>query len=135
MCMWDCRFLIRRSVMSDMRTFPLGVILSITHGALLCEMEQVYEILNFMTGDNLFTHQLPRARTVAAPDLFRQFPDLMHIDVAHVTPKNWKQALAVLEREYGASRTVAPLPPRHYEAKDPIEELVELRGGTKGIIV
>ena len=47
--------------MSTVREFPLGVVLSITTGKLLCPIGDVYDILNFLTGDNLFTHQLPRA--------------------------------------------------------------------------
>lgn len=45
------------------KRFHLGDVLSITTGHLLSprHMEGVYEILNHMTGDQLFTHQLPRA--------------------------------------------------------------------------
>lgn len=44
------------------RNFHLGDILSVTTGCLLSprRMEGVYDILNFMTADNLFTHQLGR---------------------------------------------------------------------------
>jgi hypothetical protein len=40
-------------------------------------MEGIYEILNFLTGDNLFTHQLPRAMRECEPWLKTQFPYLM----------------------------------------------------------
>ena len=39
-------------------------------------MESVYDVLNFMTGDTLFTHQLPRARGECKPYLLKQFPQL-----------------------------------------------------------
>jgi hypothetical protein len=39
-------------------------------------MDGVYDILNFLTGDNLFTHQLPRAMRECEPWLRTQFPDL-----------------------------------------------------------
>jgi len=45
------------------KDFHISDILSITDGRLVStrHMDGIYEILNFMTGDNLFTHQLPRS--------------------------------------------------------------------------
>ena len=58
------------------KQFHLGDVLSITPGRLVSprHMEGVYEILNFMTVDNLFTHQLPRACDECGPYLVEQFP-------------------------------------------------------------
>jgi len=121
--------------MSEGRSFSLGAILAVTHGCLLCEMSEVYDILNYLTGENLMTHQLPRAAKTAGPDLLRQFPDLLHIDVSGITPKNVRRRMAALMKHYGATRSVAPLPPHLYESRDPISELIEIRGGSVGIIV
>lgn len=65
-------------------TFGLGIVLSATTGRLLCDMGGVYEILNHMTGDNLFTHVLPRAFRFAAPLIKAQYPELE----AAETPEN-----------------------------------------------
>lgn len=56
--------------------FPLNVILSVTTGRLLCDIGRVYEILNHITNDNLFTHQLPRACRFAKPLIESQYPEL-----------------------------------------------------------
>ena len=40
-------------------------------------MQGVYEILNFLTGDDLYTHQIPRAMRECRPWLASQFPQLM----------------------------------------------------------
>jgi hypothetical protein len=56
--------------------FPLGHVLSITTSRLCCDMGGVYEILNHVTGDNLFTHVLPRACRFAAPLILEQHPEL-----------------------------------------------------------
>ena len=40
-------------------------------------MDGSYEILNFLTGDSLYTHQLPRAVRQCEPWLRAQFPTLM----------------------------------------------------------
>ena len=50
--------------------------LSITTGTLLCDIAEVYEILNHVTGDNLFTHVLPRAGKFARPIILAVYPEL-----------------------------------------------------------
>lgn len=59
------------------KTFTLGQVLSITTGRLTCEMEGVYEILNFITGDNLYTHALPRGARFARPFIAEEHPALV----------------------------------------------------------
>jgi hypothetical protein len=60
------------------KEFSLGDVLSITTGRLLSErhMDGVYDILNWMTGDNLYTHQLPRDGKACEPWLIEQYPQL-----------------------------------------------------------
>jgi len=64
-----------------MREFHLGDILTITTRKLVSPrgMEGVYGILNYMTNDNLFTHQLQRATKECAPFLLEQFPFLKEV--------------------------------------------------------
>jgi hypothetical protein len=63
---------------NEIKEFHIGTVLSITHDALLSpdHIDGVYSILNHMTGDNLFTHQLPRAGEICKPALLRAFPVL-----------------------------------------------------------
>lgn len=60
------------------RQFHLGDVLSITTGRLVSNrhIDGVYDILNFMTGDNLFTYQLPGAGDECKPHLLDQHPGL-----------------------------------------------------------
>lgn len=62
-----------------MKLFHISDVLSVTTGRLVPSrhMDGIYEILNFLTGDNLFTHQLPRAMRECEPWLKTQFPQLM----------------------------------------------------------
>lgn len=62
-----------------MRLFHISDVLSITTGRLVSRrhMDGLYDILNFLTGDSLFTHQLPRAMRECEPWLRVQFPKLM----------------------------------------------------------
>jgi hypothetical protein len=60
------------------RLFHISDVLSITTGRLVSSrhMEGIYDILNFLTGDELLTHQLPRAAKECEPWLKTQFPQL-----------------------------------------------------------
>src|SRR5579871_5263795 len=58
---------------TETRKFHLSDVLTVTTGLVLSNrhMEGVYDILNYMTGESLFTHQLPRAMVACRPSLFR----------------------------------------------------------------
>jgi allophanate hydrolase subunit 1 len=62
-----------------MKTFHISDVLSITTGKLVSSrhIDGIYDILNFLTGDNLYTHQLPRAMRECKPWLRSQFPSIM----------------------------------------------------------
>ena len=61
-----------------MRQFHIGDVLSISTDRFVSTrgMDGVYDILKYMTGDNLFTHQLPAAVEKCRPALLAQFPVL-----------------------------------------------------------
>jgi hypothetical protein len=66
------------------KNFHLSDVLTITTGRLVStrHMDGVYEILNWMTDDNLFTHQLPRASRECAPVLCALYPSLSEESLA-----------------------------------------------------
>lgn len=109
------------------KTFTLGDVLSITTGRLVSprHIDGVYDILNHMTGDNLFTHQLPRASNECKPYLLEQFPQLKDVDASGVNSENWKSWLAEQVAKYGDEFKVAPLPKDAHEFIDPLSELAE----------
>ncbi len=113
----------------------LGAILSVIGERLLCDIGEVYQILNFLTGESLYTHQLPRARDAAAPILAQRFPELAAIDTSDVTPANWRAWLREQRRIHGNTRQLTPLPVGTYQAHDPIAELVTMRGGDASNII
>ena len=123
--------------MDETRTFALGDILSITTPWLVSRrgMEGVYDILNYMTGDQLWTHQLPRASRECAPHLLRQHPQLADADAATVTPETWEAWLREQEAKYGAELPVARIPRDDHARKDPVAELQEMLPGTPILVV
>ena len=107
------------------RVFTHGQVLSVTTDKLLCEIGGVYEILNYMTDDNLFTHQLPRASRECAPHLKKQFPQLAAINADTVNRDNWAVWLHDQVLEHGNEFAVEKLPKYAHEFIDPMSELAE----------
>lgn len=62
------------------KSFLLGDILTVSTGVLLTSMDSVYYILNHMTQDDLFTHQLLIASPIMRDELLRQLPFLDRVD-------------------------------------------------------
>lgn len=99
--------------MTQTSSFHIGDILSITTGRLVSprHIDGVYDILNWMTGDNLFTHQLPRAAGECA---------------------EW---LAEQVRQHGETREVAPLAAEEHTYVDPFCELRMMKPDAEVIAV
>lgn len=122
--------------------FETRALLTVTTGRLLCEIGDVYKLLNHMTGENLFTHQLPRAMDECSPWLLLWYPEL-----AKATAELPILDTMMLEHgpEDGLKRWLDSLCERPcYEVKrlpvirrihDPIAELVEMTGDERKVIV
>lgn len=126
------------------KTFSLGAVLTITTGYLLCRdrMDGVYEILNHMTGDNLFTHQLPRATRECKPWLLEQHPQLAGVEPDSATVAGWDDDEESVYRWvdeqsaiYGETLPVKPLPRDSYVPFDPLTELRQMRPDGEIIVV
>jgi hypothetical protein len=113
--------------MTANRDFHLGDILTITTGRLVSprHMDGVYDILNFMTGDNLFTHQLPRAADECQGLLLAQHPDLKAVEVPEeFSGKEHVEAwLAEQVALFGETRPVTPLHEDDHTRIDPFTEM------------
>lgn len=113
------------------RPFHVGTVLTITTGKLISpnHINDVYDILNFMTGDNLFTHQLPRAMDEVEPELKRQlaekYPGLEKVEVPEGLDSREKIDiwLAPVITQYGEMIDVWPAPEEAHTRIDPIAEL------------
>jgi hypothetical protein len=120
--------------MAEQQAFDLGDILSITTGCLVAARGicAVTEILNYMTGDDLFTHQLPRALRAAAPAIIEQHPQLADVQFLP-PPLDWEidAVRAYIERwldqvkaQYGETLSLAPM--AEWEYLNPLEELAAM---------
>ncbi len=135
------------------RTFEIETVLTITTGRLVCPIGDVYDILNFLTRDNLMTHQLPRAGRECAPWLLRWFPDLGKVTTglldqllleakeAREPPGTPREAIRYwIDIQVSTHRLprmfeLEPIPQDDHERKDAYDELVEMRGTDEEIIL
>ncbi len=123
--------------MTQNRKFHLGDVLTVSTGALVSprHMEGVYDILNYMTGDNLFTRQLPRALGECRPWILRQHPQLAECDASDVDKLNWEDWLSRQVDLFGEELTVEPIPQDDHERIDPITEAESMVNKDKIIVV
>lgn len=130
------------------RPFHIGDVLSITTGRLVSprRIDGIYSILNHMTRDNLFTHQLGRAAATCRPFLLLNHPwieemgeDLTaRLDAATNDEIESVIAAALLEYEksIGCSDVnVPPLADGDWLSVDPMKELRAMVGDEKVAVV
>jgi hypothetical protein len=119
-----------------MKEFPVEVILSITHSRLLCNIEKVYEILDYITGDKLFTHQLPRAARTCAPWVLRGLPQLMRWNHDNdITAGNYEIYIEMARKEFGSKLLIKPMPREDWTHINPIEEAKAMVGDDRVIVL
>lgn len=109
--------------------FHIGDVLTVTTGKLLSRggVAAAYKILNYMTGDDLMTHQLPRAARAAKPTILEQYPQLAEETGEGVDEQNIDAYLAGMAEKFGEKLELKPL--AAYEKKDPTQELQDMMGG------
>lgn len=127
--------------MSETKTFHLGDILTITLDRLVSHdhIGGVYNILGWMTGDSLFTHQLPRAAEACKPYLIQTFPKLAEITFPEDIEMSEEAIFRWLDRkaeQYGEWHEVPKLPEgSSYEQIDPLIEAAHIFGADRVIPV
>lgn len=112
------------------REFPIESVLTVATGFCLYPGKafgKVYELLNWMTRDNLFTHQLPRAMKECQPWLLRQHPQLYTIEASALTVDHWEEWLIEQRDSLGDTVRVERIPQDDHDRIDPVEELLQMR--------
>lgn len=108
-----------------------GQVITVATGRLACSMGEVYEALNGLTGDELMTHQLPRANDFAEPHVkeacpwvvdIGEFPDLDEVSDKGAVVESW---LAKISEEHGDSHEVPDLS-GFWIHFDPLDEIVAI---------
>jgi hypothetical protein len=119
------------------KEFHIGDILTVTIDRMLSPrgVEGLYDILSFMSGAEVYTHQIPRIAKEAAPVLLHQHPQLAAIKGADITKDNYRAKLAGYITQFGEMLPVTPMTENEHEYRDPISELAEKVHPSKIIVV
>jgi len=127
------------------KSIAIGDILSITTGRLVSHdgVGGLYNILDWMTGDSLFTHQLTRASDVCEPVLKELFPEIGavrfpaarydELTSGNTTPEYIKEWIFQwVDRQgerLGEWHDVPKLADGLWESREPIQELRDMLYG------
>lgn len=121
--------------MTEVRTFPTLAVVSAVHGVLLCPLGDVYNVLSFLVGRSVFTHELPEAGRVSAPYVFAEHPALAAVDVSGINPENWQAEAAKIESRLGATVELHPVGWNTLADKSPVETAIEMVGEDRVVVV
>jgi hypothetical protein len=118
--------------------FDVGDLISAYTGRLVSRehMSGVHRILDHLTGDTLFTHQLPAALEAVAPALVEQHPWLAEVAVPETVRDDATAAAFVDEMaaKYGAGHVVRPVP-EVWGRHDPLADLESMLRPDQQVVV
>lgn len=125
--------------MTETKAFPTLDVLSAITGVIvtLRKIEPVYEVLNFMTGESLFTHQLPRVGEEARAVMLEFQPMLAEAikEAGQVTPDNWQQWGRTWLKRYGAQLMVPRMTATQHKTVHALDEAQAMLGDKSVIVV
>lgn len=122
----------KKEINKIQKEFDLGSILNITTKRLFTSMEDVYEVLNYLTGDSIYTHQLPRVMPIAKTYVLSLYPELTGVgDTVEIN--SFDDAKAFINEQKKVFGNKLPLSPMgktdEYSYVDPIEEAIDMTSG------
>lgn len=112
-----------------MTKFHIGEVLTVSTGimASLSGTDGVYKILSHMTGQGIYTTQIPRALKICQPAILEQHPQLAEETGQGITKENVEAWVAERVALYGEYLEIEPLPLGEYQKKDPVGEFIEMK--------
>lgn len=112
----------------EAKAFPTADVLGIVTDRLLGDIGGIYKVLSWMSGEDVYTHQIPRICREAEPIILAMHPELAHAvqEAEQVTPENFRGWLTKWAARYGGTITVPRLTTEQHERIDPLSELCEM---------
>ena len=95
---------------NDERIFSLGQVLNITTGKLFTNMEDIYDTMSYIVGDNLSTIGLLENRELVSNYILSKYPNLKGVGVG-VTFNGAEEVTEYLERQEEIFGNDYPLSP------------------------
>lgn len=109
------------------KDFPTEAVISTATGFLICPIQQVYEVSEYMSGAPVWTHQLPRVSREIKAHLRAARPDLVATfdEAEGINCDNWQDFRDRFIARLGPTITLEPMPEAEHERIDPLSELAE----------
>lgn len=117
---------------NNQRSFELGTILSLTTHRMLNDLDKIQEALDFITDDQIMTHQIPRVLDEVTPFILSLYPDLAEVEVDDsINTKEKVEAFVNSQKEKFGDRLPLDKMSKSdgYTHVDPLKELFEIRSG------
>lgn len=113
------------------KNFDLGTVLTITSGRLFTDIDNVYDVLNYLSNDDIYTHQIPRIMQVAQSYVLGRQPQLDGVgkDVVINNEQDVKAFIDGQKAIYGDSFGLSPISEEMCQHIDPIEEAINMQAG------
>lgn len=123
--------------MSEKKEFNTLDVLGAATGYLMREMGGIYEVLSFVAGEDVYTHQIPRISREFGEQLKRLRPDLSLAfdECKAVTAENVKEIGERWTARYGATIAVHRMSEDEHERIDPLSELTDKIHPSKIVVV
>lgn len=120
-----------------MKPFHITDVISAYHGYLVSTsgMDGLVLLLNYLTQDDLFTHQLPRAMDECHAYLAQSYPALPSIEPKPGEGVPMEEWVAAIVAKYGEHVTLAPMPAGLHEYRHPLEELQSMMRPDQKLLV
>lgn len=130
------------------KEFPTLAVLTAASGRLLTQpiseedngIGQLYAVLGWMTGDTVFTHQLGRFIEECRPWIHQWHPVIAELDVeisrrCELGEAEMKALQQDMLLKFGKTIQLRKIPRYAHSRRNPIDELVEMRGSPEGVTV
>ena len=109
-------------------------VLTLITGRLFVAVDRLYTLYNGLTGDNLFTHQLPRAFRACGPVAKEQWPEIADtMSRLVIGPENYLAVLDQARKQWGDEFEMESL--ENWTTIDPLTEAVGMVGADRVIAV
>ena len=96
--------------MNQTKEFPTEAVVSAVSGIMLVDdFGEIYEVLNFLLEDNLFTHELPAACDRARPYIYARYPWMADLDLPPGNLTALNATMSHVIAEHGPTLTLTPL--------------------------
>lgn len=110
---------------NDKKEIDLSIILSITTGRLYADFGEICKTLEFITGDDIFIHQVPRVTIAVGQYLTKLFPELYGVGQNDDVKgrEQTRKFISLQKEKFGNTRTVGRMPKNEYYIYiDPVVE-------------